>query len=129
MLNIKNLKNNKFKNLISFAYWEFAFDEEKSVINNMTFDKSIITLQNIDQKYQIDELGLKSDYVCLGMNYSTFKEGVERIPDFGNFHLMSMSKSKGRNYTNPVTGNIDINPLRNDERLNLSIYDTPSYYH
>lgn len=48
MLKIENFKNNKFKNLISFAYWEFAFDEEKSVINNMTFDKSIITLQNID---------------------------------------------------------------------------------
>ena len=68
MLKIENIKNNKFKNLISFAYWEFDFDEDKSVINNMTFDKAIMTLQNIDQQYQIDELGLKSDYVCLGMN-------------------------------------------------------------
>lgn len=124
MLNIKNLKNNKFKNLISFAYWEFNFDEGKSVINNMFFDKGIITLQNINEQSQIDEFGLKSDYVCLGMNYSTFKEGVESIPDFGNFHLMSMSKSKGRNYTNPVTGKIDTKPLHNDERLALSLYDT-----
>lgn len=118
------LKENQFKHLVSFAIWDF---ESYEYPNGYHYDTAVKKLNEVKSQEEIDELNLNADTAIIGLNYATFGEGMDTVPDYANFHLSIKDGQSSTSYKLPTTGEQSSKSLHNDERLGYALYNTSAW--
>lgn len=123
-MRIDKLISNPYKHLVSFAYWEFEGYVDK---NGVLYDLAVNTLQKMSTQQEVDNIGLNTQTICLGLNYGTFKEGVTELPEYANFHEMAGDNASQSEFILPTTLEKSNKTLHNDERLGYALYNTKAW--